>query len=101
MRERPEDFLKRYTTTARHGFLPEQIPLQRLPQSCYSPWERLVEDLPDLIRSRRIRSKIERLPILDTVHLQEEPEWQRAYSLLAFLTHAYIWGGERPAEVCH
>ncbi|KAI1616985.1 indoleamine 2,3-dioxygenase [Exophiala viscosa] len=99
MRERPEDFLKRYSTTARHGFLPEQLPLQRLPQAYYGCWEELVEHLPDLIRSRRIRSKIECLPTLDTVHLQEEPEWQRAYSLLVFLTHAYIWGGERPAEI--
>ena len=41
---------------------------------------------------------IDRLPIIPTSHLDTEPEWRRAYSILSFMAHGYIWGGEKPSE---
>lgn len=88
-----------YAISPEHGFLPNGLPLSRLPHSYYHSWETLAADLPSLIKNGQIRSFIDSLPVLTTSWLRSEPEWRRAYSILGFLTHAYIWGGEKPAEV--
>lgn len=82
-----------------NGFLPAEVPLSRLPHAYYRPWEDVIEILPQLLESRQIRLRVDELPILDTSHLSSEPEWQRAYSILAIITQAYIWQGPEPAQV--
>ncbi|KAI0021712.1 indoleamine-dioxygenase [Xylariomycetidae sp. FL0641] len=84
---------------SRNAFLPHEYPLSSLPDSYYAPWENLAAELPALIRSRTLRELVSRLPVLKTERLCTEPEWRRAYSVLAFGAHAYIWGDESPAEV--
>ncbi|EME43350.1 hypothetical protein DOTSEDRAFT_132601 [Dothistroma septosporum NZE10] len=81
-----------------NGFLPAEGPLSRLPNGYYRPWESIVEDLPGLLHSKSIRDSVDRLPVLDTAHLESESEWHRAYSMLAIITQAYIWQGPEPAE---
>src|SRR6201986_5028883 len=100
MRETPEDLLRRHGISATHAFLPVDAPLQRLPDAYYEPWEEVATKLPQLISADQIRSRIDGLPTLDTDRLSSHREWQRAYVVLGFLTHAYIWGGEEPAQVC-
>ena len=56
-------------------------------------------NLQALVLSKRLREVVKRLPILSTSNLQHPAEWRRAYVLLAFMTHAYIWGGDKPEEV--
>ena len=80
------------------GFLPEVLPLARLPDPYYHKWESIVSELQALILSRRIRSVADRLPVLSTIGLGHDAEWRRAYSLLCFMAHAYIWGDDSPAE---
>ena len=99
MIQSPDIILDKYAVSSDHGFLPQGLPLQKLPADYYEPWETLVVQLPHLIQSGTIRSLIDGLPVLTTTWLQTEPEWQRAYSVLGFLTHAYIWGGEKPKDV--
>jgi indoleamine 2,3-dioxygenase len=82
-----------------NGFLPSEQPLQRLPNPYYHRWEEVALNLPQLIRLHQIRGEILQLPILSTKKLHTEAEWRRAYVLLAFMTHGYIWGGDIPAEV--
>lgn len=82
-----------------NGFLPSEQPLQRLPNPYYHRWEEVAQNLPELIKSRQIRPEIQDLPVLSTKKLHSTPEWRRAYVLLAFMTHAYIWGGDTPCEV--
>ncbi|OAP54273.1 hypothetical protein AYL99_11374 [Fonsecaea erecta] len=98
MRETPVQFIQRYGISAQYGFLPDTAPLQRLPDLYYQPWETLADTLPGLIASDAARTKIDQLPILETDYLDTDLEWRRAYAVLGFLTHAYIWGGDRPAE---
>lgn len=98
MRERSEDFLERYGISTSNGFLPADRPLKRLSASCYEPWEDLAANLPRLISDGQARSKIDSLPVLETAQLTSEAEWRRAYVIMGFLTHAYIWGGEQPAQ---
>lgn len=91
--------LDEYNISSDNGFLPDYLPLQKLTHSYYTPWENLASQLPILIKTGQIRPLIDNLPILDTFWLLSEPEWRRAYSILGFLTHAYIWGGPKPQDV--
>lgn len=91
------------------GFLPinvngsnnRKLPLHRLSNPYFSPWEDIISDLPQLIQTGEIRQKVLDLPVLsvETLDADDEPEWQRAYLVLAYLTHAYIWGGEKAEDV--
>lgn len=87
-----------YGLSAKHGFLPNELPLARLPDPYYNKWEAIAANLPALILSRRLRGVIDRLPVLDTIGLEHDSEWRRAYSLLCFMAHGYIWAGDSPAD---
>ncbi|KAF2822925.1 Indoleamine 2,3-dioxygenase [Ophiobolus disseminans] len=82
---------------SKNGFLPAEAPLSRLPHNYYQPWERIIEDLPALIETQSIRERINQLPVLGTQHLEDEAEWQRAYSMLAIMAQGYIWTGPEPS----
>ncbi|KAH8704173.1 Indoleamine 2,3-dioxygenase [Talaromyces proteolyticus] len=98
MLESPTIPLDQFSVSLHNGFLPTEPPLQHLPDPYYAPWESVMADLPDLISTGYIRREVLRLPVLSTDKLYREAEWQRAYLILAFLTHAYIWGGKRPED---
>lgn len=88
----------RYGVSPKYGFLPDVLPLTRLPDPYYNKWEAVVANLQALILSRRLRSVVDRLPVLSTFGLEDEAEWRRAYMLLCFIAHAYIWGDDQPEE---
>lgn len=91
---RPED----YQVSPITGFLPSELPLLCLADPVYEKWERIVVNLQSLILSKRLRTIIDKLPIIPATHLYTENEWRRAYTVLIFLAHGYIWGGEKAAE---
>ena len=82
-----------------NGFLPTDDPLTRLPDGYYGPWEDLIKELPQLAEAGHLRARINEMPVLSTCHLETEPEWQRAYSILAFMAQGYIWSGSQPSDV--
>jgi indoleamine 2,3-dioxygenase len=88
-----------YGISGIHGFLPPDLPLDALPDPYYAKWEAIVSNLQPLLLSGRIRQTVDRLPTLSTAYLRSENEWRRAYVVLVFLLHAYVWGGKKPAEV--
>jgi len=94
----PLPILSDYGISAAYGFLPSQYPLERLPDPYYHKWEAIAANLQALIYSKRLRGVIDRLPVLSTAGLEHEAEWRRAYMLLAFFAHGYIWGGDNPTE---
>lgn len=55
--------------------------------------------LPELLKCKTIRQSIERLDISSTERLRTDEEWRRAYVILSFLAHAYVWGGDLASEV--
>jgi len=83
---------------SRSGFLPATNP-SRLSNPYYSKWENMVVCLPRLLREKLLRDAVKEMPVLSTSNLFSLAEWQRAYLLLSFMTHGYIWGGEAPSEV--
>lgn len=94
----PIPVLADYDISPAHGFLPSTLPLSRLPDPYYNKWEAIVANLPALVLSRRLRGVIDRLPVLSTVGLEHDAEWRRAYSLLSFMAHGYIWSDDIPAS---
>lgn len=90
--------LSQYGITEK-GFLPAEAPLVCLPHDYYQPWERLTDVLPALIEKQEIRAWVDKLPVLSTMYLESEAEWQRAHSLLAVIAQGYIWAGPEPSQV--
>lgn len=89
-----------YGISETYGFLPTELPLQRLSNSYYEPWEVIAQNLQALILAKRIRQLVDALPILSVDRLgKDEAEWRRAYVVLGYLTHSYIWGGDKPSQV--
>lgn len=84
---------------SKNGFLPDDEPLKRLPRPYYASWEFILDDLPSLIKKRTIRRVVDLTPVLSTGKLHTEREWRRAYVVLSFLAHGYIWGGEKASDM--
>jgi indoleamine 2,3-dioxygenase len=91
--------LEDYGVSPKTGFLPTELPLQCLPHPVYERWERIIKNFQSLLLSKRLRAIIDQLPVIPTSHLDTEAEWRRAYSILSFMAHGYIWGGEKASEV--
>ncbi|KAI1655498.1 Indoleamine 2,3-dioxygenase [Daldinia decipiens] len=94
----PIPVLSEYGISPKYGFLPDVLPLTRLPDPYYNKWESISANLQNLILSKRLRGVIDRLPVLSTVGLEHDAEWRRAYMLLTFFAHGYIWGGDIPCD---
>ncbi|OKO98679.1 Indoleamine 2,3-dioxygenase [Penicillium subrubescens] len=90
--------LRDFGMTAETGFLPAEVPPATLLNPYYEKWETILANLPAIIGDHRIRVVVDELPVLSTAHLRTCAEWRRAYVLLAFMSHAYIWGGTIPSE---
>ena len=91
--------LEDYSISYNNGFLPDKLPLRRLPDRYYEAWEDVIDNLQALILTKRIRGAVKTLPVLSHTRLRSEAELQRAYSILGFIAHSYIWGGDQPAQV--
>lgn len=83
----------------RNGFLPSEEPLKRIANPYFESWELLIHNLQGLLSNGTLRQRIEHTPVLSTDYLRTEAEWRRAYVILTLLTHSYVWGGEKAAEV--
>jgi len=96
---RPIPVLEDYGISPHHGFLPPEPPLDVIPDPYYAKWEAIVSNLQALLLSKRLRQTIDNLPVLSTSYLRTDAEWRRAYVVLVFMLHGYVWGGDKPAEV--
>lgn len=84
--------LEDYDISPVTGFVPHDQPLPRLPQAYFQPWEETMDQLNHLIDSRQLRAKVDQWPVLDVTQLTSLRERQRAYVVLSFVAHSYIWG---------
>ncbi|KAI5922360.1 indoleamine 2,3-dioxygenase [Camillea tinctor] len=98
VRDRRDSNLLSYSVT-KNGFLPDREPLRRLPDLYYEPWEIILDHLPKLLKEGNVRKAVDSLDVLSIDRLSADEEWRRAYVILSFLTHGYIWGGRKPADV--
>ncbi|KAF2670603.1 Indoleamine 2,3-dioxygenase [Microthyrium microscopicum] len=82
-----------------NGFLPTEPPCDHISDPYYAPWESIINNLQPLILTKRLRGCVDRLPVLSTDFLHAKAEWRRAYSILGFIVHAYVWGEDSPADI--
>ncbi|KAM7194450.1 Indoleamine 2,3-dioxygenase [Naviculisporaceae sp. PSN 640] len=92
-----QQWLAKYDVTS-NGFLPEELPLQRLPDPYYAPWERLMHKLASYIQDNALRTHVDDLPVLSLDRLKTKQEQRRAYLILTFFLHGYVWGSTVPSE---
>uniref|UniRef100_A0A060TDF9 Indoleamine 2,3-dioxygenase n=1 Tax=Blastobotrys adeninivorans TaxID=409370 RepID=A0A060TDF9_BLAAD len=90
--------LEDYDVSPKTGFLPEELPLDRLPDPYYAPWENLAANLPALIQTRRIRSLVDKMAVLSLDKLTDIRQLRRACVILGFIAHGYVWGGDTPSD---
>ena len=85
--------LSDYDISERTGCLPPNPPLRRLPGDYFSSWEDTCTKIAALLESKQLRAEIDILPErqFNKETLKCEEEWRRAYSVLTFLSQAYIW----------
>ncbi|MGH0160355.1 UNVERIFIED_CONTAM: hypothetical protein FKN15_063645 [Acipenser sinensis] len=57
----------------------------------YQPWMEIAKHVPSLIENRQIRSRVNEMPLLSTVHLQGHREQRLAHLALGFITMGYVW----------
>jgi len=77
------------------GFLPSPDPLPHLPPA-FDAWESVALSLPKLFASDHLRRTLHQLPPFPLEAITNEPERERAMTLLSYLGHAYVWGGPKP-----
>lgn len=89
-----------YGISETNGFLPNEMPLCKLSDTYYDPWESIANNLPSLLLSKNIRNVVNKLPILkvkkELVNCLRQ--LRRAYSVLTFITNGYIWGIDEPCD---
>ncbi|KAJ1651680.1 tryptophan 2,3- dioxygenase, partial [Coemansia sp. RSA 25] len=81
-----------YDISPTNGFLPTKPPLRRLPDPYYEPWECIMDRFNQYLLAHHIRPLVRKMPVLDTSKLTTEAEYQRAFSILGFMAHAFVWG---------
>jgi indoleamine 2,3-dioxygenase len=86
------------TVDPERGFLPSTDPLKLLP-GAFDAWEATAQELPKLLASDHVRRRIEGLPPFPVERIINSRERERAMMVLSYLGHAYVWRGEKPAEV--
>uniref|UniRef100_A0A8C3UNF1 I23O2 dioxygenase n=1 Tax=Catharus ustulatus TaxID=91951 RepID=A0A8C3UNF1_CATUS len=78
--------LSSFQVSEEFGFLLPD-PLTELPAP-YGPWMDLAHELPQLITSHQLRSRVHQL---STQHLQGREELHLAHLVLSFITMGYVW----------
>lgn len=87
--------LDKYGLSRTLGFLSDESPLTSFANDYFSKWDDLASKLPELTRTRSIAGRIHELPLLSASRLVTEVEFRRAYVVLSFLIHSYIWAGSQ------
>ena len=86
-----------YSLSAEGGFLPEMC-VERLEPEELQVWERLIDILPELNRSGKIKEAIDGMPMCSTGALGNDLELRRAYIILCHLLHSYVHHAKVPWE---
>lgn len=77
------------------GFLSNHPPRPSFSNPHFAQLDEVAASLPALIATGSLRQRLDSLPYLDPIHLSSEGDHRRAYVVLGFLIHAYVWGGPK------
>lgn len=87
-----------YGISPRYGFLSSDAPATAFTGPYFRPWDDLIPRLSTLISTGELEKAVATLPLLSTDKFQSEIEYRRAYDLLAFLIHGYVWCRQPPNQ---
>lgn len=73
------------------GFLSDTPPLTSFSDINFSSCDDLIKHFPYLLASKTLRNEVRKLPELDVQLLSTDAGKHRAYVVLAFLVHGYVW----------
>ena len=90
--EHPLLELSSYNISPKTGFLPSR-PLTPLRNQAFTEWEKVLADLPELVKTKKLREAVLALPEAEfsSCTLESEEEWARAYALLSYIAMGYVW----------
>lgn len=80
-----------YGISKETGFLPSPPPLCRL-SVYFEEWEQIMDHLNALTLSGKLREKVQRLSELSVEKLGSKAEDRRAFIVLTFIAHSYMYG---------
>ena len=80
----PSKNLADYAVSLQNGFLPDELPLQELPNPYYNSWEVTIGKIPQLLDSISLRTSVDKLPVLSTSYLKSEAR------MAASISHPFI-----------
>jgi len=78
-----------YDISNKCGFLLEE-PLIKLP-AYFQEWNKLAESLPDLLKEKKVREAVHKLPLLDHTLLNGHKQLRLAHLQLSLITTCYVW----------
>jgi len=81
--------LSDYDISEKTGFNLEN-PETKLPEE-FKPWTRLAEELVDLVERKKLRAKVDKMPLLDHTVLSTDRQRRLAHMYLTFIGNAYVW----------
>ncbi|XP_029296077.1 indoleamine 2,3-dioxygenase 1 [Cottoperca gobio] len=81
--------LDSYHVSEEFGFILPN-PLEELPPY-YQPWMDIALRVPELVHSHKLRSHINKMPLLSSQFLQKHPELRLAHLALSVMTMGYAW----------
>jgi indoleamine 2,3-dioxygenase len=90
---------EQYDVSPETGFLPAELPPDFLPHPYYAQWNYVAQNMHELLKRKLLRPVVDGMNVVTCNRLETVSQLRSAYSTLAFISHAYIWGGESPAEV--
>lgn len=95
------DQLQKYEVHPGVAFVPNEEPLERLPEQ-FNAWEETIENIVSLIKKKELQDKVKSWSpvILSDANLPTLRHWQRAYVVLTFVGQGYIWmnGPDNPTK---
>lgn len=84
------DGFRSFEISRDYGFVPDR-PSQALGPA-FGAWESVAAALPQHLTKGTLQTSICNLPSFEVSRLDQPGQWQRAYIILAFLTHGWVHG---------
>ncbi|KAG8836355.1 hypothetical protein FRC17_005641 [Serendipita sp. 399] len=95
--------LDSYRISPETGFAMDRPSPTTFTNPALQPWLVISRQLPSLIRDGTLRAKIDALPVLSPTDLLDSiEEYRLAFTLLTFMSQAYIWANasiDRPSSI--
>ncbi len=85
----PEQLYQSFDLSLKNGFLPQKEPLRNL-NGAFPAWERLAQNLPEIVAKKELAKYLSALPDFELDLLESSAQKEKALQMFAFIGHAYL-----------